>query len=209
MTRTTVSTRRADGEPFFYGWAVVAATFVVLFVGFGVAYSFASFFHALRDQFNATRSEVSLVFAITGFLYFGIGAVSGPAADRIGPRRVVVAGVALIGAGLLLASRARELWQVYLTYSLGVGLGVGLAYVPAVGAVQHWFVRRRGFASGLAVAGIGAGTLAMPPLAAAMIAAAGWRAAYAVLAVVALAAGIGAALFIEGSPERRGFLPDG
>ena len=52
-----------------------------------------------------------------------------------------------------------------LAYGLGVGLGVGCAYVPAIGAVQRWFVRRRGFASGLAVSGIGVGTLVMPPLA--------------------------------------------
>ena len=54
-------------------------------------------------------------------------------------------------------------------YGLGVGLGVGCAYVPAIGAVQRWFVRRRGFASGLAVSGIGVGTLVMPPLASLLI----------------------------------------
>ncbi|MEA2894418.1 MAG: hypothetical protein QOJ84_33 [Bradyrhizobium sp.] len=45
--------------------------------------------------------------------------------------------------------------QVYLAYGLGVGVGMACAYVPAIGAVERWFVRRRGFASGLAVNGIG------------------------------------------------------
>ena len=54
---------------------------------------------------------------------------------------------------------SRAVFEVYAAYGLGVGLGVGCAYVPAVGAVQRWFVRRRGFASGLAVSGIGVGTL--------------------------------------------------
>lgn len=200
--------RGSEARP-FYGWAVVAGTFVVLFVGYGIAYSFAAFFHALRDEFGATRGEVSLVFAITGFLYFSLGAVSGPLADRIGPRRVVLGGVLLIGAGLLLASRAGELWQVYLTYGLGVGVGVGFAYVPAIGAVQRWFVRRRGFASGLAVAGIGAGNLIVPPLAERLIEGTSWRTAYAALGVGALALGCGAALLLEHSPARRGLLPDG
>ena len=193
----------------FRGWVVVWASFAVLFVGFGVAYSFAAFFNTLRDEFDATRGDISLVFALTGFLYFALGALSGPLADRIGPQRVIFAGMVLIVLGLLLASAAQELWQIYLTYSLGVGVGVGLAYVPAVGAVQRWFVKRRGMASGLAVAGIGAGTLAVPLLSAASIELWGWRETYLLLAGMVLVAGFPAALLVEHSPERRGLQPDG
>src|SRR5438094_783917 len=178
----------------YYGWAVVAGTFVVLFIGFGTAYSFAAFFQSLKDEFHAQRGQLSLVFAIPGFLYFTLGAVSGPLADRFGPRRVVAFGVGLIAVGLLLASRAQALWQIYLTYSVGVGFGVGFAYVPSIGAVQRWFVRRRGFASGLAVAGIGAGNLALPPLAAAMIDLTDWRTTYVALAVLTVIAGVSASL---------------
>lgn len=81
--------------------------------------------------------------------------------------------------------------------------------MPSVGAVQHWFVRRRGLASGLAVAGIGLGTLAMPPLASALIDAFGWRHAYLVLAALALVAGGGAALLVDSAPERSGNVPEG
>jgi MFS family permease len=204
-TRTPVGARVRP----FYGWAVVAGTFVLLFIGFGTAYSFAAFFQALRDEFQGSRADVSLVFGITGFLYFSLGAVSGPLADRFGPRRVVAAGVLLIAAGVLVASRAQALWQVYLTYSLGVGVGVGFAYVPAISAVQRWFVRRRGVASGLAVAGIGVGNLAMPPMAAALIDHTDWRTAYVLLGLLALTLGLAAAALIEHSPQRRGLLPDG
>lgn len=201
--------REASPAPLFRGWVVVWAAFAVLFVGFGVAYSFAAFFHALRDEFDATRGDISLVFALTGFLYFALGAVSGPLADRVGPERVVFAGMALIAVGLVLASAAQELWQIYLTYSLCVGVGVGLAYVPAVGAVQRWFIKQRGKASGLAVAGIGAGTLCVPLLAAATIDSIGWRETYLILAGLVVLFGVPAAFFIEHSPGRRGLEPDG
>lgn len=206
MTDTTLATARPR---IFYGWVVVAGAFVVMFVGFGVSYSFSSFFDALESEFGANRSDVSLVFAITSFLYFAVGAASGPVADRVGPRRVVLAGIALIVAGLTLASRANALWQVYVTYSVGVGVGVGFAYVPAIGAVQRWFVVRRGSASGMAVTGIGVGTLAMPLLAAWLIDMQGWRGAYVSLAALSLLAGIPAALLIEHSPQRRNLHPDG
>jgi MFS family permease len=193
----------------FYGWYVVASAFVILCLGFGAAYSFAAFFPPLRDEFHATRSDTSLVFGIAGFLYFGLGALTGPLADRIGPRRVVATGMVLTGGGLLLASRAQTLQQVYFTYSLGVGLGVGFAYVPTVGAIQRWFVRQRGSASGLGVSGIGVGTLVVPLAANALIDLEGWRTAYAVLGLLTLAAGVPAALLLEHSPARKRLLPDG
>lgn len=193
----------------FYGWYVVAAAFAVTFVGFGGAYTFSAFVESLQREFAASRGQISLVFSLAGFLYFGFGIVSGPLADRFGSRRLAVAGMLLTAAGLAAAGAAHTLLQVYVAYGFGVGLGVGCAYVPAVGAVQRWFVRRRGFASGLAVAGIGVGTLVMPPLASALIAHVGWRGAYLTLAAISVVVGAGMSLLIENDPRGCGLLPDG
>jgi MFS family permease len=193
----------------FYGWFVVAAAFFVTFVGFGSAYTFSAFVASLEHDFAVSRGSVSLVFSLAGFLYFGLGIVSGPLADRFGSRLLAVVGMLLTGAGLAAASVAQSLLQVYAAYGLGVGLGMGCAYVPAVGAVQRWFVRRRGFASGLAVSGIGVGTLAMPPLASLLIDNLGWRGAYLALGVFAAILGAGMALLIANDPRERGLGPDG
>jgi MFS family permease len=193
----------------FYGWFVVAGAFAVTLVGFGSAYTFSAFLHSLQTEFAASRGSVSLVFSLAGFLYFALGILSGPLADRWGARLLSTLGMLLIGVGLCTASLARTLGQVYVAYGLGVGLGVGCSYVPALGAVQRWFVKRRGFASGLAVSGIGVGTLVMPPLASFCIGALGWRHAYLVLGLVAAVVGVGAALLIENDPRDRGVAPDG
>src|SRR5271154_7033617 len=71
----------------FYGWFVVAAAFGVTFLGFGGAYSFSAFFESLQRDFAASRGSVSLVFSLAVFLYFGLGFVSGPLADRLVPGR--------------------------------------------------------------------------------------------------------------------------
>jgi MFS transporter, OFA family, oxalate/formate antiporter len=193
----------------FYGWFVVAGTFAVTFIGFGAAYSFGAFIPSLQHDFAASRGSVSLVFALAGFLYFGLGVISGPLADRWGCRRFAVIGMILIAIGLGLASVARSLIEVYAAYSLGVGLGIGCAYVPAVAAVQRWFVRRRGFASGLAVSGIGVGTLVAPPVVAFLIGQLGWRETYLALGIFTLVAGVGLAFLIEDDPRARGLAPDG
>lgn len=193
----------------FYGWIVVAATFTVTFVGFGSAYTFSAFVDVLQQDLGASRGSVSLVFSLAGFLYFCLGVISGPMADRFGARVLCVAGMAFVGLGLAFAGQARTVTEVYVAYGLGIGLGVGCAYVPALGAVQRWFVARRGLASGLAVSGIGLGTLVMPPLATWLIATVGWRGAYLVLGAAAAAVGIGASLLLENDPVRRGLRPDG
>jgi MFS family permease len=196
-------------QPLFHGWRVVAGVFAVTFVGFGAAYTFSALFTPLQQEFAASRGAVSAVFSIAGFLYFALGVVSGPLADRWGARPLVVSGMVVLAAGLALAAAARSLTEVLLAYGLGVGLGVGLAYAPALGAVQRWFVARRGLASGLAVSGIGVGTLVLPPLAAALAQSVGWRGAYLVLAAVTLVVGGGMALLVESDPARRGLAPDG
>lgn len=193
----------------YYGWVVVAATHVVLLLGFGAAYSFTTFFDALQTEFAASRGAVSFVFSLAGFLYFGLGAVAGPLADRFGSRWVVTFGVLTIAAGLLAGSRAETVVQIYLAYGFGVGVGVGFAYTPAVGAVQRWFDRRRGMASGFAVSGIGLGTLCVPPATAVLITATDWRTAYVVLGLVVLVVGGLAAYLIHGAPHDRGLAPDG
>ena len=193
----------------FYGWFVVAGTFAVTFVGFGCAYAFSAFVASLQHDFAASRGSVSLVFSLAGFVYFALGAVSGPLADRWGARRLAVIGMVVTGLGLALASVARTLVEVYAAYGLGVGLGIGLSYVPVLGVMQRWFVRRRGFASGIGVAGIGVGTLVMPPVAAFLINAVGWRETYLIFGVFAAVVGGGLAFLIEDDPRRRGLGPDG
>jgi OFA family oxalate/formate antiporter-like MFS transporter len=82
--------------PVFYGWFVVAGAFAITFVGFGSAYTFSAFVHSLQTDFAASRGSVSLVFSLAGFLYFGLGIVSGPLADRWGARRLGIIGMVLI-----------------------------------------------------------------------------------------------------------------
>lgn len=191
----------------YYGWVVVASAFTLTFIGFGTAYSFAAFFGAFQAEFSASRAHVSLVFSVAAFLWFAFGAPGGVLADRFGPRRVALVGVAGLTGAFLLASVADSVEMLYLTYSIGVGLGIGLTYVPSVSAVQPWFTKNRAFASGLAVAGIGAGNFAVPLLAAWWIDVFGWRGAFQALALFALVLAGAAALAVHNDPGGRRASP--
>jgi MFS family permease len=186
-----------------YGWVVVAGCFVALAVIFGVSYSFAAFFEPFAREFGAQRADVSLVFGLSGLLYFSLGAFAGMLADRFGPRAVTSAGMVCIALGLLGASRAESLTQVVLAQGVGVGVGIALVYTPAIGCVPPWFLRRRGLAAGVASSGIGAGTLVVPVLMASAIAAWQWRQALVVLAVGTLLLGLAATALLRRAPVAR------
>ncbi len=193
----------------FHGWIVVWAAFAVMTVIFGVAYSFAAFFEPLAREFDAKRADVSWMFGLASLLYFSLGVVGGALADRHGPRMTGIVGITLVSAGLLLSSLATDLYSIYLAYGLGIGLGVAMAYTPSMGAVQPWFVRRRGLASGIASSGIGAGTLVVPLLAAWLIETFDWRDAMRGLALFSLVVGLAAAWLLDRNPAARGLAPDG
>ncbi len=195
-----MSTTPPDAAEPRYGWVVVWACFVALAVIFGVAYSFAAFFEPFATEFNAGRAEVSLVFGLSGLLYFVLGAFGGMLADRFGPRRVTSAGMLCICAALVLGSRARSMLELTLVYGVGLGVGIALVYTPAIGCVQPWFTRRRGLAAGIASAGVGAGTFGVPLLAAAAISHWQWRGAMLALGVGVLLIGLGATLLLRPAP---------
>jgi len=144
-----------------------------------------------------------LVFSLCALLWFSFGVPGGLLADRFGPRGVCLAGALAIAGGLAAAAHAPSLEILYVTYSVGIGVGIGLIYVPSVAAVQHWFVQNRVLAGGIAVSGIGAGNLLVPPLAAWWIELWGWRGAYLGLATLALLAAVPAALLLGGRAATR------
>ena len=153
---------------------------------FGVVYSFGEFFGPMADEFDSSRSATALFFAITTFAYFGAGVVTGPIGDRVGPRPLVVVGGSAMVVGLLLTAEVESIELGYVTYGVGVGLGVACCYVPMVAAVGGWFERQRTLALGLAVSGIGTGTLVVVPIVERLIASHGWRDTYRILAIVTL-----------------------
>jgi len=197
---TGVDARTAEESP--YAWVVVWAAFACVAVIFGVAYSFAAFFRSFGSDFAADRADVSLVFGLSGLIYFLLGAGAGMLADRFGPRLVCAAGMVFIAAGLLASSFAQSMAAIYLAWGGGLGIGIGLVYAPSIASVPPWFVRRRAFAAGIASAGIGVGTLAVPLLATAAIDALGWRHALQAIAAAVLVVGVGATLLLRRAPTR-------
>lgn len=190
-------------------WLVVVGTFFASFVSLGIAYSFGAFFADMAAEFDTTRGQTAVVFGITTFAFFWLSLITGRAADIWGPRPVLAVGAAALLIGLVATSRVGSLRVGYVTYGVGVGIAAACGYIPMVAMVGGWFERQRATAVGLAVAGIGAGTLVVSPLSAELIERFGWRDTFVILGVAGSAALVGCIALVDRPPGHGAKPPEG
>jgi len=202
-----VTTAKKPG--FFYGYVIVLICFVNMLLMFGTFYSFGVFFKPLAADFGWTRATTSGAYSLGMFLSGLLAIVMGKLTDRFGPRIVLTISGFLFGLGFLLMSRVSTIWQLYLFYGVVVGVGLSGGFVPPLSTVARWFVKRRGIMTGFVVAGIGVGTLIIPPVATWLIASWDWSTAYLVIGAVVFVLIILSAQFLKFDPRRMGLLPDG
>src|ERR671921_2391271 len=129
--------------------------------------------------------------------------------NKSGPRVVALSAGVLYGAGIFLASFAQpSLWILYLTYGLMAGIGIGLGYIVPVATLIKWFPDKRGFITGIAVAGFGAGALVTAPIAKQLVNnLVGLFPTFAILGIIYLVMVVGAGFFMKNPPE--GWTPEG
>lgn len=198
---------RAPG--IFRGWYIVGAGFTVLFVVYGLQFSYGEFRLAATEEEGWSQTTLSLIFAIYIGTYSLLSAVSGWATDRFGPRRTVAAGAFVLCAGYLTWASASSLLVVFIALAVVAPIGMSCSWVPVNATAVRWFIRRRGVASAIVTTGGSAGNIVAPPIAAWLIAGHGWRTALAIMASVGLVLMLGAAMVLVRDPESVGLLPDG
>lgn len=196
-------------KPVYYGWVVTGCAFVVLFLAYGVQYSFGVFLPAIADDVGWPRAIIGGAFSFYTLVYTVFSLVSGKLTDLFGPRRVVGLGGLLLGIGVIATSRMSSQWELFFWYGIVAALGMSTAYIPCNMTVVRWFLRRRGLALGIASSGASCGILIVPLCAAVLIAHTDWRTAM-------LALGIGMLVIISivarlmlGEPGENGVALDG
>jgi len=164
-------------------WGLVLLAFTAMFVCVGTGFSYGTLVLPLTRDLGVGQGAASGVYAVTIMVFFLAGAPIGMVSDRVGPRPVLLLGAVAVGGGLALTSAADNVAQVYVGHGLLVGLAMACSFVPLTVVVSAAFRRRRSVAVGVAVSGIGVGTLVMAPLTAFLIDLLGWRSTYLVIAV--------------------------
>jgi sugar phosphate permease len=184
---------------------VVWVVFVALLVSAGVRAAPTVLINPLESELGWGRAIISAAVSI-GLLLYGM---SGPAAgwlmDRLGPKVLAVAGVAIIGLSTLAGAAVTELWQLNLFWGVLSGVGTGIV-APVLGATvaNRWFVARRGLVLGIFGAAASAGQLVTVPALMWLVVEIGWRAGTVVLAAIVLLVLIPVLLLMRDDPEELG-----
>ena len=193
----------------FYGYHIVAASFIIQAVCIGPLFTYGVFFKQFQAELGWSRAVISGASSLAFFIMGAGGIIAGRLNDRIGPRTIMVVSGTSLGLGYLLMAHMQVPWQLYLLYGILVGVGFSTHDVITLSTVARWFIKRRGMMSGIVKVGTGAGQLIVPLIAAALIAAYGWRHAYSMIGATALVILVAAALVLRRDPAEKGQFPDG
>ena len=207
-TRQIPDEERGEMETVSNRW-VIAAAGVAMQLMLGAVYAWSVFRIPLSEHYGASVTEVNIIFSLSIF-FLGIAAYFGGLwMTKVGPRRVGMTAGLLYGAGILLASLAEpSIVILYLTYGVLAGIGLGFGYIVPVATLIKWFPDRRGFITGVAVMGFGAGALITAPVANTLIEGdAGVFGTFAILGAIYLVVVVGAASLMKNPPE--GWKPEG
>jgi MFS family permease len=195
----------------YYGWVIVAVALISMAFWLGIRSSFSVFYVALLEDFHWTRAGSAGVQSIALITYTLLAPLVGGLIDRFGPRRVVVPGILILAFGLMLCSTIKSLNQFYLFYGVVMGSGITCIGIITYSAIlAHWFEKKRGLASGIAVSGMGLGTFLLVPMSQGFISMVGWQMTFVIIGALVLIILLPAnALFLKHKPCEMGQYPDG
>ncbi|MFA5026535.1 MAG: MFS transporter, partial [Candidatus Methylomirabilota bacterium] len=196
--------------PSLAGWGLVAAGAALMAVTSGVWYSGSVLLIPLLETFGKDYEATSGIFALFGVLSGVFGMLTGHLVDRLGARRVILAGGLLLFCGHALSSLATARWHLYITHGVLTALGIaGMGWTPVSVYISRAFQERRGLMIGVASSGVGVGIAVFIPFTHAVIGVAGWRMGMLALGSVGSLIVLLVAWFALGGDDQRPAGPSG
>jgi len=196
-----------------YGWLIVLAGALTLFSCLGLArFAYGLLLPGMRAGLALGYDQMGFV-STGNFAGYLISVALAPTAIRLfKPRKTIVFGLALIAVCMLLISRCEQYLTLLLLYAV-IGVGSGLANIPVMVLVSHWFRRqRRGRAAGSMIMGNGAAMMfsgLLIPQLTRVFPQDGWRYGWVTLGGISLLAALVAALVLRNDPQELGLEPFG
>ena len=192
---------------------VAVSGFIMMITSVPIFQASALWAVALESHFGWSRTQLGLALSFTRIEGSLTGPIAGYMVDRLGPRFMVFTGLSILTLGFVLFSQVQNLWMFYLAYFI-MSVGQGQAgWLTVMTLLNHWFLRHRGMAMGLAMVGMGVGGLVLMPLIAWLINPdadrIGWRHTAEIFAVITLISALVLPKIIRNKPEDIADYPDG
>lgn len=179
-------------------YTIVAAAFVIQAVVIGSVFAYSVFFKVLETELGWSRTLLSGCVSLSFVVMGALAVVGGRLNDRFGPRWVLSVSGACFGLGYALMYYMSAPWQLVALYGGLIGIGLSTHDVVTLSTIARWFKHRRGMMTSVVKIGTACGQIVIPLVAAALIAAFGWR-----LASLLLGCGAGVILVLAAQGLRH------
>ena len=147
-----------------WGWVVVLGAFLAYFIADGWSYSFGIFYTDLLEYFHEGKGKTAVIAALLYGFPLLISPIICALVTSYGCRKIGVIGGFIYGVSFLFSAFATSVDVLCISVGVISSIGLSMAYVSSLVIVTHYFEKRRGLATGLAVTGSGLGAFAFPPL---------------------------------------------
>jgi MFS family permease len=193
-----------------YAWIVLLVMFTAMLAVVGIRAAPGVMINPLQRAFGWDVSTISAAIAVNILLLGATGPFLTGLVEVIGLKRTVLSCMLVLLAGTGLSTFMTEPWQLFATWGVMVGVGVGTGAIGIGGAVANrWFAKRTSFAMGLLTSANAAGQLVFLPLLAMMAERFGWQGVTICLAAAVAVMMILVALLLPESPARLGLAAYG
>lgn len=159
------------------------------------------------NNVTLTPRDLSIVFIIANSVGPITMITGGKINDTLGPKLVIIIGGLMFGGGMFLSGFAKSVGFLIFTYSILLGLGLGMVYGATISTAIKFFPDRRGLVGGLTTATFGISSVIIPPIAATIIAHSGPTAAFKIIGAIFTLFICASALLVQKCPDN--FIPEG
>jgi MFS family permease len=210
-TQSEIPTPSQTPKAFYwhYAWAIVTIIAVMQMVGASIRMAFGVFIEPLTVEFGWGQGSITFAYALSSIVTALVSPFAGSLGDRFGARKAMMLGTAMFFVGMILTGMVTEIWHLYLTFGVLLGVAQAVFLVPLIPAAMLWFRRNLGLGMGVLMAAWGVGPALAAPLMGYLIERFGWQDTFWITAFGSVVIMFAMVVMFRDRPSDRGDLPYG
>jgi len=161
-----------------YAWIVIAIAAIMHMAGGSIRQAFGVLIIPLQEDMGWSPATVTLAYAMASMTGALLAPLSGYCTDRYGARRVILVGVATFAVGAFLTGTISQVWHLWISYGLFLGVAGACFNVPILTTASYWFRTHLGYGMGFLQASHGLGPAVMAIVVSVLITGASWKIAF-------------------------------
>ena len=187
-----------------YAWIIIVIAAVLHMAGGSIRQTFGVLIVPFEEQLGWSPAASVLAYSLASIVGALLAPISGIATDRYGARKVILVGIVFFFLGAIFTGLASQVWHIWISFGIGLGVAQAAFNVPILAAATYWFRTRLGFGIGLLQASHGIGPALIVIMVSVLVASANWQYAFLTLGIFGSLVMLGMMLFFRNRPSDMG-----